>query len=36
MMATSALRACNRKMTQTIATIRLSSISVRFNVSIAR
>ena len=30
MMATSALRACSRKMTQTSATMRLSSNSVRF------
>ena len=36
MMATSALRACSRKMTQTSATMTLSSNSVRFSVSMAR
>ena len=35
-MATSALRTCNRKMTQTSATMRLSSSSVDFSVAIAR
>ena len=35
-MATSALRACNRKMTQTSATMALSSNKVRFKVSMAR
>ena len=36
MMATSALRTCSRKTTQTSATMMLSSISVRLSVSIAR
>jgi hypothetical protein len=35
-MATSALRTCIRKTMQTSATIRLSSISVRFSVAMAR
>ena len=35
-MATSALRTCSRKTTQTSATMTLSSISVRLSVSIAR
>ena len=34
--ATSALRTCSRKMMHTAATMRLSSISVRFRVSMAR
>ena len=36
MMATKALRTCSRKMTQTSATMTLSSTSVRFSVSMAR
>jgi hypothetical protein len=33
--ATSALRTCSRKMTQTIATTMLSSVRVFFNVAMA-
>jgi hypothetical protein len=36
MIATSALRACSRKIMQTSATMMLSSKSVCFNVSMAR